>query len=144
MKRGSHFRPFVAPKLFLGIRIVVDMDSDSMAEARGLLWWKKIVVGRHFFNLTLPEQNAVLSHEAGHLHRHHFERRLFALPLLFLRPALAQRIAVAHELEADQFAAQRGLALELLSALRKLQHGGRFYPQRDARLAALRKFTEAR
>jgi hypothetical protein len=144
MKRGSHFKPFTAPKSFLGIRIVVDMDSDAMAEARGMLWWKKIVVGRAFFNLTLLEQNAVLSHEAGHILRHHFLRRLLALPLLFLRPALAQSIAVKHELEADRFCAERGLGPELLCVLGKLTHGGRFYPEQNVRLAALRKFTEAR
>jgi Zn-dependent protease with chaperone function len=135
---------FFAPLAFLGIPVFVDRDSDAMAEARGMLWRKRIVVGRAFFNLTLREQDAVLSHEAGHLHKHHFARRLLAVPLLFLRPALAQSIAVKHELEADRFCAERGLAPELLSVLAKLPHGGRFYPQWEVRLAALRKFTEAR
>jgi Zn-dependent protease with chaperone function len=110
-----------------------------MAASRGYLWWKRIVVGPAFLRLTLPEQNAVLSHEVCHCKRFHLERRLFSLPLLFLNPCLSQRIAVSHEFEADAFAAHRGLGPELLSVLRKLPHGGNFYPSRKEREEALKR-----
>lgn len=145
MKRGVHFRPtpskvFEMPSFFLGIPIEFDINSKLMADSRRVWPWKKIVLGQSWFRLPNREREAVLLHEAGHCKLFHLEKRIAAIPLLFLRPAFATEIAMRHELEADRFAAERGFAVELLSVLRKLGHGGQFYPSFDERAAALKRF----
>lgn len=134
---------YTAPKEFLGIPVFVDEGSHLMADSRGVWPWKKIVLGMSFFYLGAREKEAVLLHEAAHCRKFHLERRIAAIPLLFLRPAFATEIAMAHELEADRFAAERGFAVELLAALRKLGgKEGRFYPTFDTRAKHLNKFIK--
>ena len=134
---------YTVPKTFLGIPVFVDEGSHLMADSRGIWPWKKIVLGMSFFYLSAREKEAVLCHEAAHCKKFHLERRIAAIPLLFLRPAFATEIAMSHELEADRFAAERGFALELLSTLRKLGgKEGRFYPTFEARARQLTKFIK--
>ena len=134
---------YTAPKEFLGIPVFVDESSHLTADSRGIWPWKKIVLGISFFYLERREKEAVLLHEAAHCKKFHMERRIAAIPLLFLRPAFANEIAISHEIEADRFAAERGFAVELLSVLRKIGgKEGRFYPTFDERAKHLKKFIK--
>ena len=138
-----HIHEYNAPKEFLGIPVYVDVHSHLTADSRGIWPFKKIVLGVTFFFLTERQREAVLCHEAAHCKKFHMERRIAAIPLLFLRPAFANEIAMSHELEADRFAAERGFAVELLAVLRKLGgKEGRFYPTFDARARNLNKFIK--
>ena len=145
MKHKSHApranHNFNVPTEVMGVPIEVDAGSHLIADARGIWPSKKIVVGATYFALTEGEKRAVLHHEAAHCLKFHLEKRLLALPLLFLRPGIATSIAVNQELEADAFAAECGLGVELLSFLtRMVGKDGQFYPARAERMAALRKF----
>ena len=128
----------------MGIPICVDLGSHLMADSRGIWWWKKIVLGASWFNLESTQKQAVLLHEAAHCLKFHLEKRLLAIPLLFLRPAFATEIAMRQEIEADRFAAERGFGVELLSVLSKFSHGGQFYPTFKEREAALVRIIKER
>lgn len=129
---------FNAPKEYLGVPIEVDIGSYLIADSRGIWPKKRIVLGATWFSLPIGEREAVLAHEAAHCKKFHLEKRLLALPLLFLRPAFAQSIAQGQELEADQFACERGHGADLRSMLGRL-HGkeGQFYPLVAERVVAI-------
>jgi hypothetical protein len=149
MKHHKHTGPravhdLKAPKEFLGIPVEVDTESHFLADSRGVWPRKKIVLGVSYFYLSEREKEAVLCHEVAHCKRFHMEKRLLALPLLFMRPAFTSRMASNQELEADRFAAERGLGVELLQVIRKYpENQGQFHPNRTERVAALNKFLEA-
>jgi len=67
--------------------------------------------------LTEEEQAAILAHEAGHKAHRHALRNLLLTLFLMRRSAKA---ALMQELEADNYAADRGHGPALASALRKL------------------------
>lgn len=146
--KNKHHAPrakhgFTAPEKVLGIPILVDVGSHLTADSRGIWPWKKIVLGVSWFYLAAREKEAVLMHEAAHCLKFHLEKRIAAIPLLFLRPAFATEIAMRQELEADRFAAERGFAVELLSVLRKLGgKDGQFYPTFYTRAKHLNKFIK--
>lgn len=67
--------------------------------------------------LTAAEQAAFLAHEQGHIHHRHALKNLLCVCLFMGRNAAT---AQDQELEADDYAAARGHAPALASALRKL------------------------
>lgn len=67
--------------------------------------------------LTEEEQAAILAHEEGHKAHRHALKNLLRSFFFLSRPS---RVALMQEIEADQFAADRGHAKALASALRKL------------------------
>ena len=81
--------------------------------------------------LTEAEQAAILAHEEGHkAHRHALKN--LARACLFIRRPL--KLVMQQEIEADDYAAERGHAEALASALRKLS-GHAFDRYRAGRLA---------
>jgi Zn-dependent protease with chaperone function len=138
-----------APHEFMGIPVLVDIGGHFIAESRGIWPWKKIVLGFSWFVLTPREKEAVLLHEAAHCKMFHMERRICAVPMLFIRPAFATQVAMGHELAADRFAASQGFGKELLSVLAKMRRNqsadsgsGQFYPTYVSRETNLRKFIK--
>lgn len=80
--------------------------------------------------LTEEEQAAILAHEEGHqVHRHALKNLLRSF-FFISRPT---KVALMQEIEADQYAADRGYAKALASALRKLS-GNAFDHYRASRL----------
>jgi len=73
---------------------------------------KHIVVGPSWFLLSGGEQWAVLLHEAGHLERNHFWKRLLWVPICWTKRA--ERMAQLQELEADHYVIRKGYGMELL------------------------------
>lgn len=67
--------------------------------------------------LTEEEQAAILAHEEGHKAHRHALKNLLRSFFFLSRPS---RVALMQEIEADQYAAARGHAKALASALRKL------------------------
>lgn len=123
----------------LGIPVVFDPLCPVHGVARGLWPFKRIAVGPEWYRLDVGERLGVLFHEAGHCVGLHLEKRLAAVPLLFLAPEFIRRFTHEQELEADRFAAERGYGQELARYL-----DGRnppespFYPSNAVRSAILR------
>lgn len=93
----------------------------ELARATGF-FRPRILVSAAFFQLALPFQAAVLTHEVGHLKNGHFWKRLlmFLLPVVNLRAAA--RIARRHEIEADEYAARQGFGQALAMLYRSMDH----------------------
>ena len=128
-----------------GIVVRFDEDFPGVAESRGIWPFKRIVVGARFFHMHGSTQRAVLLHEAGHCKLFHMERRILALPALFLNPGFANDLCVRQELQADKFAADKGFGVELLALIRRMEGDhGRFYPSRERRIAQLEALTAPR
>lgn len=81
--------------------------------------------------LTETEQAAILAHEEGHKAHRHAMQNLLRTCLLMSR---SPKMAMLQEIEADDYAAARGHADALASALRKLS-GDAFDRFRASRLA---------
>lgn len=94
----------------------------------------KIVIPPTLADRVSPnEMQAMLSHERGHIaHRHNLKNLLLVCVFIPRGAAMYQR----QELEADDYAADRGHALALASALRKLSFND-FDWYRAARLSQI-------
>lgn len=80
----------------------------------------RVVIPKALHGTLTPEEiAAVTAHEHGHRHHGHAWKN-FALVCVFMTASKERRRA--QELEADDYAAQRGHAQSLSSALRKLSH----------------------
>lgn len=123
----------------LGIAVIHDTNLKMISESRGVLWWKKIVIGNSFFNFPEREKMAILLHEAGHCKLHHVEKRILSLWLAFW-PTLLARYCQNQEYQADYFVAKCGYGDDLASAfLRMIAYPqGAFHPAVDSRIARLR------
>ena len=127
---------------FLGIPVKVDRSSKRyfIAEARGIWPCKRIVVSPHFLLMHPNHQRAVIAHEAGHCKNLHMEKRILALPFLFLVPAWIQEFTHDQEMEADEFAARAGYGLDLAEMLDRHTFGeSQFYPSNATRSSRLRE-----
>jgi Zn-dependent protease with chaperone function len=114
--------------------------EEAPAEARGFLFRRRIEIGRAFFRLTGPVQQAILLHEAAHLKRHHIEKRALLAPLHFL--PFVRRMAWQHELDADAFAVASGYGVPLLLYLAAAHRGdGEFYPPFSQRAQNIHRLT---
>jgi len=87
--------------------------------------YKHIIVGPSFFVLTGGEQWAVLLHEAGHLAKNHFWKRVLWVPLCWTKAA--ERMAQLQELEADRYVITKGYGPALLQFFRRVM----FLPRSD-------------
>lgn len=127
-----------------GFVVEFDPESDNYADARGFWPFRRwIAVGPEWLKLPHRQRLAVLYHEAGHCFHRHFEKRLAMLPLLLLFPEFAFERCHKQELEADEFAARNGLALELAAFLqRHNQPESLFYPSCERRIERLRPRME--
>jgi len=123
-----------------GIRIVHDPLSATLSDSRGLWPFKKIVVNDHFFRLAPPEQAAFILHEVGHCKLFHLEKRVLALPLLFVRPSYLNRLCIEQEHEADAYAAAQGFGPYLVSAFSRMKMDGEnlLHPDFKSRIERLR------
>lgn len=83
------------------------------------IWRPRICVSEQVkARLTEREYDAVVAHELGHIvHGHIWKNFLLAVALPCYR---SKKLVVQQELQADAFAVQRGYAIELARALRKL------------------------
>ena len=125
---------------FLGIPVLHDSASRTVADARGSWPFKRIVVGPYFCKLSMQEQNAVLYHEAHHCNHFHFELRLLlialsSLPMVIVLPwqvlaaaltsiglwAVALFIGRRQEFAADETAVRAGHGFGLLAFLRRYE-----------------------
>jgi hypothetical protein len=137
------------PDDILGIPIRFDANYKGLADSRGLWRWKSIVIGVQFLMLGPAHKLAVLYHEACHCLRHHMEKRVIALPMLFIRPAFSMRLCAEQEMEADAFAAANGYGKDLLDVLTRFGgEPGTFYPSNEERVtrltALIRRQNESR
>lgn len=128
----------------LGIPVVYDPACRTLAQARGVWPFFRIVVGREWFALEGEARAAMLLHEVGHCRRHHTVKRIAGLPLLILWVIgakcgeIVRALAQQQELEADRFAADQGFGLHLAHALSEIKTPeSPFYPSNDVRAAIL-------
>lgn len=91
-----------------------------ISDSRGLLRWKKIVVGPEFLQFPPREQQAILLHEVGHCKLRHLEKRLLALWRIFSPRRLAE-LCIRQEFEADRFAHGCGYGPDLARAFQRVR-----------------------
>ena len=150
--------PCLYPDQIHGIAVRWSRDVEY-ACARGLFFWKEILVGPAFCRLPERIRMAILMHEAGHCKRHHLEIRLLTLPMLawvFFRSqvihpemsieqiltrvgiesAFFKRLYSRQEIEADAYAAAHGYSDDLIDFLVTTRSGG-LYPSTAERIEAL-------
>lgn len=137
---------------------IVEVDEDIVAHARGVVGFKRIVVGKDFMALPGPEQMAVLEHEAAHCVNYDLELRIVLAALLlsivfllvnwrvFLAVIVAalgmlalQSLAHWQEYQADRFAVASGHGRGLRAFLKRCQQipPDELHPAPRARLRAL-------
>lgn len=90
-------------------------NEDIIARSWSFFWTKRIIVGRRFDSLPFHVRNAVWYHETGHIEMHHVEKGLLCL---LLTPWRFFKLCRQQELDADQYAAERGHARGLIELLR--------------------------
>jgi hypothetical protein len=127
-----------------GIPVEFDPACRTVAQARGVWPFYRIVVGPHWYELEAQQRVATLMHEVGHCRGHHAVKRALAVPLVILWwlgeicGQRARAMTHQHELEADRFAADQGYARELAHALGRMpEEESPFYPNRDVRRSIL-------
>lgn len=130
----------------MGIPVRYDPACKYVSVARGVLRWKRIVVGPAFLRLPEREQGACLLHEAGHCKLRHAEKRILKAWLILF--GLKRLIAYWHaqELEADRYAAGCGYGLDLvafLSRFNRPQPWPMMHPAPGERIAQLTNFRGA-
>ena len=122
----------------LGIPVYYDPGLKNISDSRGLWWWKKIVLGPGFLQLSGREGCAVLLHEAGHCKLRHLEKRITMAWLVLVSPQRLLRICLEQEYEADRFAAGCGYGADLMRLFCRLQQAaGPFHPELSQRIARL-------
>jgi hypothetical protein len=122
----------------LGVPVRYDPRSRMISEARGILFWKEIVVGPEFFRFTSREQQALLLHEVGHCKMKHLEKRLARLWLALWNPKRLADYCIAQELEADRFAAACGYRQELIMVFSRMKpEYAPFHPANSDRISHL-------
>jgi Zn-dependent protease with chaperone function len=121
----------------LGIPVRYDPEAKVIADSRGLLRWKEIVVGPGIFNFSRREQQAILLHEVGHCKLYHLEKRLLRLWKLIWPKSLALYCQF-QEQQADYYVAQCGYGLDLASAFSRMtSSGGPLHPSTSSRIERL-------
>src|ERR1700690_4011858 len=87
MKRGIKFRTVESepsmPVSFKGIPVVFSPYHRGVCDARGFMYWKRIMIGPLFNQFDGRIQTALLLHEARHCLMWHLEQRVFLLCLIF-------------------------------------------------------------
>lgn len=147
----------------LGVAVSFEPTYLGLAETRGLLGWKRVVVGPAFTRLTPRERQAVLLHEAGHAKLWHAEKRVLPMawailthPVLvwhivmamdaalaqvrftaFLEDSGMSEFAQAQEYQADRFAAECGYGADLSQVFLRFGSGGVLHPSLQSRLIRL-------
>lgn len=97
------------------VKVFIDMRYQGCAFTYGLWPFKKIIVGRQFFQLSMDERCAVLLHEYGHCKHFHVERQLLG----FLFPFGRRDRVIKREQQADDYAANAGFSQPLADALER-------------------------
>lgn len=121
-----------------GMRVHFDPMLPRIADSRGILWWKKIVVGSGFYAFPDRERMAILLHEIGHFRIRTIETRLANLWMLFVFPKRLARLCREQEFSADDYVKERGFARDLAAALTRLPgKNGLLHPSPDERIARL-------
>lgn len=107
--------------MFLPVRYLL---PGGGAYVSGLWWNQRIVIRDLSYTPMSPEEmKAIIAHEQGHVAlKHLIENLLVVIFLPFVIPLRDER-RQQQELEADDYAAIRGHALFLASAIRKLAEG---------------------
>jgi Zn-dependent protease with chaperone function len=143
----------------LGIPVEYNPHHEGVADARGLIGNKRIVVGPPWLKLDAKVQHAVLLHEAKHCRAYHAEKRvgwllLIAAPLVFLPVqilsvfgAIVALYAVAEwsnkrqEMVADAFAVEQGYGYEMARFVRNshVPNPSRYYPDYESRMANIER-----
>ena len=147
-----------------GFPIFFCEEQGEIARSTGFFWGKRVVLGPLWSRLPEPERRAVVLHEIAHCLGFHRELRVVLgfialLPILVLFPMellipifismclweFATFIARRHELEADRFAAQRGMGAALVTFLHRaiaVSTPSDFYPSNGERIKALSEWLE--
>lgn len=118
-------------------------DMIPFAGVLGFWKWSLVIVGRDFNRLNVFEQQAVIMHELGHRFFHHFwERMLWILnPVVLFQSEEFSRRLKRQEIEADNYAAERGYGRVLYALFEKLDWEESFsHPDKQTRLDNLRKY----
>ena len=114
------------------------VDEDINAECTGILFWKKIRLGKRFFEFPEDMQKAALSHEFGHHFHYHIEKRLLCIIFAY---RLIYDLCKKQELEADLYAAKAGYAKELMKFFKHDFDGGKVHPSHVERRKNLVKYV---
>lgn len=125
-----------APLRWVGVPVAVDCEAEPLAHARGILFWKRIVVNAHWCYLPRDEQLGVLAHEYAHVRYLHMEVRILAA--LIPIPAFWRWLARQQEFQADRDAAMEGYGAGLLSYLMRPHGKSQFHPAVELRREKLR------
>jgi Zn-dependent protease with chaperone function len=153
------------PDDILGVPVRFSQHHPGIADARGLLRWKRVVVGPRWLSLDPNTRQGILFHEVAHCLHYDLEKRLLlmaltALPALFLPWKILLIVAaialmsgisflcgIEQEMSADDFAAKHGHG-EALAGFLKSSHSpaSPFYPRYEKRqerlAAAIDKFMQ--
>jgi Zn-dependent protease with chaperone function len=115
------------------------MTAPGLIQTQGILWWKKIVIGRAFNAFPEREREAILLHEVAHAKLLHIEKRILAAWQIVFAPRAFVQLCVTQEFQADWFAAECNRGIELASALSRMKTDARasLHPAVDERVARL-------
>ncbi len=174
MKRGVKFQSLPNPPIEMierdqgqicGFPVEYSATHAGVADARGLLWRKRIIVGPAFMKLDERIKQAILLHESYHCRCYHLEQRIaiFALmtvPMLLVLPwmtltvllavaliyGMAQWAAILMEEAADEFAVKNGFGLEMARFLKSTHifMPKVFYPDYESRMKNIERLIKER
>jgi len=115
-----------------------DRVKGTIAYTSGILFWKKITVGKKFFDFNDDVQEAILAHEMGHVKGFHIEQKILCL---ILCPFALKWLFRRQEFIADEYAAKLGHASSLMKVLRSDLGGGLTHPSDMERRQRLEKYV---
>lgn len=115
------------------------VDEHLIARAGSFFLLKVIETGYEFDKLSSDLQDAILSHEKGHIVMRHTELSLLCLLLM---PFFYVPLCWWQELQADRYAAKHGHASVLLRYLRYKDSGGWFHPSNATRRKFLKRYEQ--
>jgi Zn-dependent protease with chaperone function len=114
------------------------VDMNCFAFAGSFFWWKKVYLGKAYFDLPRAHRMAVKVHEMGHVKGHHTEWRI--LTLLFC-PILFFWVCRKQEFLADEYAAKMHCGKEMIEFLQDHPGTGRRYPSNAERIKRISRLT---
>lgn len=118
-------------------------EPKLKAKLAGYLWWKKVVVGGQFRQLTDHMREAIIAHETGHAKLWHPEIRILMGLLLFIPGGwkVIKWLCKNQEFAADAYAFKIGKGGDLIDILLLgiENPSGKFHPSNRERIERLKR-----